>query len=140
MAYTSCSQPITQAHLIIYYLVEYTRWSCSQSIGFILGGGGVLSPRWDSFVPHPLANISLYFIRDCPLLKFAAMRLPPLERNPEINPGQYHNECRTSEHICMQTRVYMQHAHTVVHVAHVVPTPCTARHKVHVHYMLYCTS
>ena len=47
-------------------------------------------------LPLPLGNwLSLFLmwgcsplrIWICPLLKFATMHLPPLERNPEINPG-----------------------------------------------------
>ena len=57
------------------------------------GGKGVLLPPLGIDL-LPLGNwLSLYLLWGaplriwiCPLLKFATMRLPPLERNPEINP------------------------------------------------------
>ena len=57
------------------------------------GQGGAFAPLGIDL--PPLGNwLSLYLIWGapplriwiCPLLKFATMHLPPLERNPEINP------------------------------------------------------
>ena len=65
--------------------MPYIQWQ-----GLFQGGQGVLLPpppfgNWPSlyYVIWGLPPLDLYLP---PPLKFAAMRLPPLERNPKINP------------------------------------------------------
>ena len=83
------------------------------------GGEGCFRPLLGLICPPPLAigfnfrifNMGLPLLRIwiCPLLKFATMRLPPLERNPEINPVQYTqgNNINTVEAraLCIDIRV-----------------------------------
>ena len=55
---------------------------------FILGGpGGAFAPPWDGFAPPLAIGFTYLFMMEFPPphLNFGTRRLPPLERNPEIN-------------------------------------------------------